>query len=322
MKNDIFRTDAPQTVLVGSGGRTMAGSGDTSLIMKCPKAYQYQMRGITVPASRILPHFSVGLVFAAMRKRWFALGFKSDEATWQTLLREAQKEAERQSLPVGDKDIAFAQALFGEYINHWIKYPRPKVIAVEYKLGPCALVPGDPKELFRTARLDDLSKYTEAGGALCIGEAKTTSADFGSVKKEYELHVQPMLYTALYLNSKKGLTRFGPIGGVMLDVAKKPEGRSKAAFQRIYIEIRKKAVADFIESARYYVEMAKRIQWDTPVMRTYRCTEMHGRARVECVYKNLCRFGESGAGEYVMLDGTPLRKYKPESQGHKLKPWE
>lgn len=319
--NDIFRLDAPQTVLVGSGGRTEAGSGDTSLIMKCPKAYQYQTRGITIPASITLPHFSVGLVFAAMRKRWFALKFDSSEATWQKLIAEARRETLKQKLPVRPEDEAFAIAFFAQYMEYWLKFPRPKPVAVELKLGPVALIPGDPRELWRTARLDDLSYYPEAGGALCLGEAKTTSQTPNVVKQEYELHVQPLLYTALYMRSKHGEAKHGPALGLVLDVAQKPYERKKASFSRIFIEIRKEAVLNFVESARYYVEIAKRIKWDTPVMRTYRCTEMHGRARVDCIYKDLCRFGAAGASKYVMLDGTPLRKYDHTSQG-RTKPWE
>ena len=80
-------------------------------------------------------------------------------------------------------------------------------------------------------------------------------------------------------------------------------------------------VEQFIESARFYLTMANKIDWDTPVMRTYRCTEMHGRMRVDCTFKDLCRFGGTSAGKYVLHDGRALRKYKPQPGAEKM-PWE
>lgn len=309
-------------VIVGEGGRTDAGSGMTGLIMKCPKAYQYDaVRGIRLPKVQMEPHFAVGILFAAMRREWFGRKFASDEKTWTYLKKKCQTEAELQHLPINTKDEVFALALMSKYMEHWLARARPRPLAAEYQMGPVALRKGDPFNMFRTAKLDDLSYYPEAGGALCIGEAKTTSADPGAVVREYESHVQTLLYQALYKVDPNGEKKFGPVACTMLDIVCKPVEGKKASFHRVPIEVRPAQVEQFIESARFYLTMANKIDWDTPVMRTYRCTEMHGRMRVDCTFKDLCRFGGTSAGKYVLHDGRALRKYKPQPGAEKM-PWD
>ncbi|MBU6430536.1 MAG: PD-(D/E)XK nuclease family protein, partial [Cyanobacteria bacterium REEB65] len=286
------------------------------------KRYQYQeVRKILTPATQTPPHFAIGLIFAAMRREWFGLKFESDAKAWEHLKRAAQEEAELQRLPINHKDEAFALAFFGQYIDFWLKRPRPKPLATELKLGPVTLRDEDPKEHTRTAKLDDLSYYPEAGGALCIGEAKTTSGDPSGVIRQYEFHVQPLLYNCLYKRSKRGERKFGKVAGVVLDIACKPYENKKPTFARAFVEIRPEVLTSFAESTAYYVSVAKQIGWDTPVMRAYHCTEMQGRARVDCPYKSMCRFGKAGAGHYVMQDGTSLLKYKP-VPGAMCMPWE
>lgn len=308
-------------VIVGSGGRTEAGSGNTAMLMRCPKLYQYaEVRGLRLPQVQVPSHFTVGLLFAAMRREWFKQKFDASEETWKLMKMAAKKEAAGNKLPMNPKDMLYAINLMGQYVEHWLKRPRPRPVAAEYKLGPCPIKAGD-EHTKRTARLDDLSYYPEAGGALCVGEAKTTSGDIGSVIREYELHVQPMQYVALYMASKRGEQRFGPIAGVVLDVTRKDYEGKKSDFARVFIEVRKDAVAQFVESAAYFTRIAERIQWDTPVMRTYQCTYMAGRAKVDCMYKPICRFGKSSAGSFVLQDGSSLRSYEPKPGAEKM-PWE
>jgi len=324
---DTKKTRVPKLpgdeVLVGEGGRTDAGSGRTSLLMKCPKAYQYDaIRGLRVPQAQMPSHFAVGILFAAMRREWFGRKFDTSEKTWRFLKKKCQQEAELQHVPIRPEDERQALALMGLYIDHWGKRPKPRPVAAEYLLGPCPLVPGMKDEVFkRTARLDDLSYYPEAGGALCIGEAKTTSGDVGAVIREYELHVQPMLYTALYNVAPQGRAMFGPVAGVVLDVVCKPSEGRKPSFHRVAIEIREKALKEFVESTQYHLELARRMGWDSNVPRSYRCTEMHGRMRVDCTFKELCRFGSAVAGKFVLADGRALRKYEPRPGAEKM-PWE
>ncbi len=308
-------------VVVGSGGRTEAGSGVTGMLMRCPKMYQYaEVRGIHIPQVQTPPHFAIGLLFAAMRRQWFSQKFDSSEAAWLEIKRACQREKEAQKLPIDGKDELYATALMSAYVEHWLKLPRPRPVAAEYKLGPIPIKKGGGKALYRTARLDDLSYYPEAGGALCIGEAKTTGGDIGSLVREYELHIQPLQYYALYQLSKRGEARFGPIKGVVLDVVQKMYDGKKPKFARVFVEVRPEVIASFQDSAAYYAEMASRIEWDTPVMRSYQCTYMAGRAKVDCTYKDLCRFGPSAIGKYVMKDGRSLREFKPEP-GKSVAPW-
>lgn len=309
-------------VIVGEGGRTDAGSGMTGLVMKCPKAFQYDaVRGLRVPQAQMPPHFAVGILFAAMRREWFGRRFDTSEKTWRFLKKKCQAEAEGQHLPITQEDETKSLALMSAYIEHWSKRAKPKPVAAEYLLGPAPLRAGDPPSMNRTARLDDLSYYPEAGMALCIGEAKTTAGDVSATIREYESHVQTYLYQALYMMAPQGEAVYGPVAGTVLDVVCKPSNeRGKPTFHRVFIEVRREAVRRFIESARFYVDIARNIKWDSEPPRTYRCTEMHGRMRVDCTFKDLCRFGSAAASKFVLADGRALRKYKPQPGAEKM-PW-
>jgi hypothetical protein len=310
-------------VLVGTGGRTAAGSSATAEVMRCVKLYQYsQVRGLRIPKAQVPAHFAIGSLFAAMRREWFGRKFDTSEKVWTYLKRKCQQEAEEQRELINQKDEAFALALMGKYIEHWSVRPRPTPLAAELELGPIPLVKGGPFNMARTAKLDDLSKYPEAGGALCIGEAKTTSGDVNAVIREYELHVQTLLYQAVYRAAEQGQVRYGKVAGTVLDIVVKPETGRKASFARVFVEIRPSVVEAFVESAQYYLAMANKVDWDTPTPRNFdNCTKMHGRMRVDCTFKDLCRFGSSAAGRYVMPDGSPLRKHKPVPGAERM-PWE
>lgn len=315
--------DTNASVLMGNNGPTAAGSSNTKEFLRCPKSWQYQyIRGLRVPQQQTPSHFARGTVFGAIRAAWFGLKFRSDAKAWKLLRRAAQKAVEEEALPIEERDEAFSLSMFKDYMEFWLKRPRPRPIATEFELGPVALSPTDPKNLFRTGKLDDLSYYPEAGGALCLGECKTTSGDIGTLIKEYELHIQPLQYLALYYADPRGAKKYGPVNGIVLDVTCKPnERRKKASFHRVCIEIRQDTVKDFIESIHGYMNAMKRISWDSYVPRTYQCTYMAGRARVDCQWKDLCRFGRSAASRYVMVGGKSLMKYKPEPGAEKM-PWE
>ena len=310
-------------VLVGGGGATPAGWHSIGVMHRCPKAFQLEhVRGIRVPQSRMPAPFAIGILFAAARRTWFGERFDSSEATWKLIRRAMKREAEEQRLPIEKKDSVFTEVLMSKYIEHWLKFPRPRPLAAEYLLGPAPLVKDDPFNLFRTARLDDLSYYPEAGGALCIGEAKTTSGDVGAVVREYELHGQPLLYSALYKTCPNGEAKFGAVNGVVLDVTTKPYEGKKPAFSRVFVEIRPSAIEWFVANLRGYLRAANKIDWDAEVPRNVQgCTYMAGRARVDCTYKELCRFGVAAAGRYVLRDGSGLKKYKPQPGAERL-PWE
>ena len=315
-----FATDK---IVVGDSGPTEAGSHDTQLIFRCPKLFQLEVvRQLRIPAQGTPSHFAIGSIVGAMRREWFAKKFDTGAKTWKHLIRAAQEEAEKARLPIQQKDEAYSHYIMQEYIAHWSVRAQPTVKAVEYKLGPSPLVKGDRFNLMRTAKPDDLSYYPEAGGALCLADLKTTSNDFGALVREYELHVQPLQYIALYKVDPMGEKRFGKVAGFLLDAVQKPsERRKKPAFQRIFIEYRDEAIDNFIQSVRAYLISANKIDWDADVPRTFQCTYMAGRARVDCTFKELCRFGKAAAQRYVLADGTPLKKYKPRPGAEKM-PWE
>ncbi len=303
-------------VLIGDSGATTDGSTKTQMYARCPKMHQYAyVRGISIPRSQNPGYFSVGSIFGAVRSAWFGMKFATGAKAAVVLKHAAQKEAERNKLPIAQKDEAYALALFDQYIEYWSQRPMPKPVATEFHVGP------EP-ELDRTGSLDDLSYYPEAGGALAIGECKTTAGDISTSVREYEFHIQTMQYQALYLLNKGAQKKYGPVKGHVLDVTQKPEGKGKKPkFARIFIEVREEAIRTFIRSTAALVAQSKTQTWDSSPIRTYQCTFQAGRARIDCTYKNLCRYGKSGAARFVLADGSSLASHKP-TKGKEKMPWE
>lgn len=319
MKNEF----SSKTPLLGDIGGTEAGSSITKDFLLCLKRYQYKhVRKLFIPAVQTISPFAIGTLVAAMRRQWFGDRFpKVTPAYQRTLNRAAQEAAEQDRLPIDPRDYVFATALFGQYVAHWRTKPRPTPVHVEFKMGPGPLWEGAPRPTWRTAKPDDISRYPEAGGALCLADCKTTSGDIGTVVREYELHVQPLQYLAQYRLDPNGERRYGPLAGVLLDVIQKPSAGKKPKFGRVFIEYRSQAVDEFIESMKFHLDVIRRIGWDTPVPRAYGCTYMAGRARVDCEFKDLCRFGSSAASKYKLPGGVPLRRYEPTPGAEKM-PWE
>lgn len=311
-------------VLVGRGGPSPAGWHGVEQFLRCPKAYQLEMvRGITVPLARTPGALGFGTLFHAQRAAWFAAKFDTSQKTLNRISAALDEAVAEEKLPIHPKDVASAAALFGAYMEHWSKRARPTPLAVEHLIGPAPLREDMRHEkLFRTGKLDDLSKYPEAGGALCLGECKTSSSDVSGVIRQYELHGQQLLYSCIYRTCENGEARFGPSAGVVLDIAIKAYDGGKPKFARAFIEIRPHAADWFAESLRGYLAAMHRVEWDTPCPRNPTgCTFMAGRARVDCKFKELCRFGKSGAGRYIFQDGTSLRKHEP-VKGKEAAPWD
>ena len=313
--SDTFKTTE---VLIGDSGATSDGSTKTGTAERCEKKFQYQyVRQVYVPRAKNPKHFSVGAIFGATRAAWFTTKFATNKKAWLYIRHAAQREAERQRLPVDPKDEAYAIALFEMYMEHWLKFPLPRPKAVEYKVGP------HPK-LLLTGSLDDLSEYPQSAYALAIGECKTTAGDIATSIKEYEFHTQTLQYQALYLLGHYGNDKhpYGPVAGTVLDITKKPEGKKKAAFHREFIEIPRQAVVTFIRTNSVRMARVAKMTWDDEALRSYQCTYQAGRARVDCEYKKLCMHGASATGGYVLGDsGKSLRSHKPKD-GQRKMPWE
>lgn len=307
-------------VLIGDSGPSADGSTKTQAMLRCPKIYQYAYeRGVLLPKSTNPSYFTVGSIFGAGRAAWFGMKFASGVKAWEKIKRAVQKEAERSKLPMRPEDEAYGLALVELYLEHWIKRPLPRCVAIEYPVGPVPLFK-------RTGRLDDLSYYpTGLGGQrfqFCIGEAKTTSGDIATAIKEYEFHTQTLQYEALFLLDPQGAARFGKVDGHMFDICQKPEGKGKKPkFARAFIEIREESLYTFVKSTNTYIRAQEQIKWDSAPVRTYQCTFQAGRARVDCAYKPLCRYGKAAVGGYIMADGTKLTAHKP-VEGKEKMPWE
>jgi len=314
-------------VILGEGGPTEAGWHNAFPFLRCLKAGQLEVvRGVTVPVVQTPSHFAKGILLHAGRARWFSLRFDTSEKAWRKVLAAMEMAAEQDKLPINPKDMQASVALMSAYIEHYSKLPQPDPIAAEYKIGPPPkeLVEMDKKGLVlnRTARLDDVSRYPEGGMKLYLGECKTTSGSPQDVLREYELHGQIMTQIALWELCPEGAKKYGPVEGVMLDIIKKPERGAKPVFARIPVRVTRFQMKWFIESMQHHLKIQNAIGWDSEVPRNpTACTYMAGRARVDCTFKDLCRYGGDISGKYIMKDGTSLKAHKPEPGRMKM-PWE
>lgn len=310
--------------IVESGGVTSAGAHFTTPIVNCPKEHQYRhVRGIATPQSQEPDALAIGLQVHAGRACWFANGFRSDATAWANVQDAMEKELESLKLPSSMEARRRAQQYMHEYITHWSLRPLPEVIACEYKLGPTALDPKDPDFMWRTARLDDVSKYPEVNGKLCIGECKTTSGSFNDCINEYTLNFQTLLQPALWARDPKGEALFGPAAGVMLDMIQKGYGKTKSQFQRHFLPTPKFAMKWFPQHLKHYLKQMTHVTWDAEVPRKFtHCTRQIGRKRVACEFRDLCMHGREASMKYVFKDtGKSLLSWKPEP-GKETPPWE
>lgn len=305
-----------------SAGRTPAGWHQIESFIRCPKEYQFaEVRGIRIPSQTTPDHFAIGTLLHVAKAAWFELGFKADEAAMAHITKLVANAATLNKLPVTLQAEQRAMAYFLEYVEHWAPRPKPKVIAAEYTLGPAPLLQGDPKELWRTARVDDVSRYEEAGGGLCIGETKSTGDSIAACAQQYTLHGQPMLQALLWDSAPQGAAKHGPITGVMLDVIQKGYSGQRSKFGRVLVPITQHALQWFARSLQGYVKASRRVEWDTEVPRNITaCTRMVGRGRVACPYRDLCMYGRSAAMKYVLANGTNLGVWKP-SYPNQVQPW-
>lgn len=306
------RSIGPATLERPKGGPSAAGWHAIQDFLRCPKEYQFRhVRKLRKPGLLTPDALAVGVLFHGARAHWFARGFPDPaDSKWQEALNRTFVEvASEQSLPVSLEAERRARHLFEAYSTHWFKMPRPKVVAAEYELGPAPLEKGDPFFLFRTARLDDVSRYPEAGGQLCIGESKTTSVGIKDAVNEYTLHGQTLLQFLLWKMAPQGEAKHGPAAGVLLDVIKKPYGGDKPDFGRVFIPFTDWSLEWYADSMRGYLRAAAAVAEDTEVPRNVSaCTRLIGRMRVPCEFRELCRMGKSASGLYVRGDGSSLLK--------------
>jgi hypothetical protein len=292
----------PDGALLGKGGASEAGWHAIQDFLHCPKEYQFRhIRKIYTPLRRTPDHFAVGQLFHAARARWFGEGFREDDKTWRKIREAMRESALENKLPVSLAAETQATTLIQAFMKFYGTQPKPKVIAAEYKLGPAPLRTGDPFTLWRTARLDDVSIYPEAGNRLCIGESKTTSTSVNDTVKQYTLHGQTMMQALLWKMDPNGEKKHGPVAGIMLDVTVKGSGDAPPSFGRQFVPITDYQLQWFAESIVGYLRAAAGVDRNATVPRNpAACTRLAGRARIACEYTDLCRFGASATSQFVM----------------------
>ncbi len=306
------------------GGATAEGWHELQALFRCEWEYVAGKIRKIVPAgvTETPEPLARGLVFHAMRAKWFELDFKWRPEEEAKVLEAARLEGQNQRLPISARDEQIAIALFRDYAAHYQYMPLPKPVGVEYTIEPTEVVPG----FTRTARLDDVSFYQEGGGSLWIGEAKTTSASMAQTINYYEMSGQLMLQWLLWKHAENGEKKFGPVSGIMLDIAKYADGKGPAEFQRVAVPITENMTNWFKESLRTTLSWRKQIQadgWDAPVVRNpTACQRISAAGRVGwCEFRDLCKHGRAASGNYQFEDGRSLLDHVP-SEGKEKLPWE
>lgn len=314
----------PDAPLGLADGPSAAGWHKVESGFRCFKEYQYgEIRGITNPQADMPDPFAIGQMMHVGKAHWFSKHFSTDETVLSGIRDRMLEAAEKSKLPMSLDAQRSALRYFTEYVEHYRVRAKPKVLAAEYDIGPAPLDPGDPEFLWRTARLDDVSWYPEGGGALFIGEAKTTSTSVNDAVNQYSLHGQPMLQALLWKVAPQGEAKHGPIAGVMLDVIVKGYGGKKSTFARLPLPITQRALDWYAKNFRQRLRQLANVEWDTDVPRNIQaCTRMVGRSRMACPFRDLCMHGRSATTKYVFKkDGSSLLSWKP-TETQTVNPWD
>lgn len=277
--------------------------------------------GLRKPLAMTPDPLAKGSLFHVGRAAWYEHKFKTDTKTYRAV-REAMEKAQMEApVPISSSALAAAWDYVEQYILHWCVRPLPKVVGVEYDIGPVPLKKDDPWWLNRTARLDDVSHYPEApNGALCIGECKTTSVGADDCENEYTLHGQLLMQFMLWRMAPNGEAKHGPASYVMLDIVKKGYGKEKCTFARVPIHVTLTSLNWYVPMMNRELTEAARITETSPTHRRITsCTKQIGRMRVPCEFRDLCRFGDKAASAYVDKDGVSASKKYANAE---VKPWD
>lgn len=297
-----------------SFGATALGWHNIQPFTICPKEYQFvRVRGIRQRAPFVSEPLSVGLLLHVARAQWLSDGRKED--LWRTAMLEYAKQYPlEEGKPLHPAALKMAVQCFEAYESYWSVRPTTKVLAVEHEIKPRALVPDAPQWAWRGARLDSIELHR---GKAWLGELKSTSSGAGRVHDIYLLNGQTMLQAALYGPEEE--KRFGPLGGILLDVIVKPSGRKPAkAGPRIplLIEDMQHALTWFRKDFTTWVMQASMIQWNDHVERRPVCMRSHG----PCEFRSMCLKGRKGSNMFVFADGSPVSAWQP-SEGKEVPPW-
>jgi hypothetical protein len=294
------------------GGPSGAGWSEIAAYFRCPKEYQLaKVRGVSVPRTATPDYFFIGSAFHAGRAIWLARKCAMDSETDTAIDLEVVRiraEYEEQGLPVFGDAVTDVKRYLTEYREHYSMQSAPKTVAVEHLLGPTALTDDDTQ---RTARLDDIGYYQEAGGVLCIGECKTGSGTPAQIANEYQLHGQPLLQWILWELAPQGAAQYGPLGAIVLDVVQKGYSGKRCKFARPVLRPEPHALTWYKKWLALAVKATRTMKPDDDVPRNITsCARprlgLGGTTFGSCEFRDLCTFGAPASGMYVKRGGEPL----------------
>jgi hypothetical protein len=251
-------------------------------------------------------HFAVGTLFHAGRAAWFKGGFKPFS---EVIVFKMAEDEEKETYSAQEKEGA--HALLQDYMEHWAKFSKPRVLAVEHTFRADLFKATGKLGLFgrRTARLDDLSVYPEAGNRLAIGEAKTTSEPISKVITEYGPTHGQILMQAAVVKGDPAARKYGPLSGVVLDVVRKKYNKSGggivgAECARHFTPHYTHALSWFSENLRLLASRLSVIDAKGVGLRNHTACQRPRRGEFgtnfyECEYATLCAHGKTGASEYI-----------------------
>lgn len=282
----------------GGSGVTEWGYHELEPHLKCQKRYQYErLRGIAKPQAAEPEYFTTGSMVHAGRAKWLANGSKTDSVTVALVMQAIEDVLLDIKRPVSPDALPNAKKWVSEYIDHWSLRPAPKCVATELKLEHT--FHGQPF----TARLDDVSFYEEEGGALCLGECKTTSASIKACHNQYMMHPQPMLQRALFSACAAGEGSIGKVDRTILDIIHKGYGKDKSKFARVTLRFSQPLIDSCVKYLAKERAHARSLQWESTSNEAERdytsCNEKADDGTLACTYRSLCLNGRDAALEYV-----------------------
>lgn len=300
-------------------------SGDESFF-RCEQEGVFKfLRHIEKAGKKETPRaMAIGLLFHAGRARWFANGFTDN---WQSIYAAVVQEAAKQPLPIPIGAEQEACNILTQYIAHYSKLPKPKVLAAELEVGPIITFEGSSEP--HTNRLDDLSTYPDFANAEAIGEAKTTSSKPAAVYAHYNANHGQLLKQMLVVTKaiEAGTLKVikNPIG-IILDVVQKGYGGDKCHFERFLITIEPHQLEWFARDLDRVRQRRRELEWREKYPEHPATNYLPARRNptacrrlvsgdggqfiaVDCEFLNLCKFGRSAATEYS-VNGQPAGAVK------------
>jgi hypothetical protein len=288
-------------------------------MFRCWQEYLLKyVRKIRIPGVQTPEPLAIGLRVHAGRARWFGSNFAQNEATWTSIKKAMLEEGENTALPLSESSLRFAQSIMEQFIEHWGRLPKPKVLAAEVEAST------QLGEHPRTNRLDDISVYPGATQPM-PGECKTTSGGIVELATQYKMHGQ-LLHQMVVLRGARDVVprpkmALPPMTSVMLDIIKKGYGGKRHQFARVPINFTERSISWFAESLEKRLDAASTLDWNSKVQRSPACVRKEGNMTVECPFLRLCNHGRSAAGQYVTEDGMRLTDWA-QSPGRETPPWD